>query len=855
MKTHLHVQMLRVSIVTLVLILSVAFGAKAANFYSVANGLWSATSTWATTHGGSTHPSNPPTSSDVVYIDNNYTVTVDQNNEVCGTLNIGGSASGYGTGTLVFNANTVLTVSGSVTLGYSGTRTGTLTMTAGGTLQFTGTLTATTGYYTFTPGTGTIDYHGAAQTVVDMSSDYYNLTLSGSGTMTLPATMTNISNNLTLSGTVTTTTTVGLTIGGAVSIGSGTTFSAASYTHNVAGNWTNSGTFNSNTSRIIFNGTTQSIGGTASTTFNNLTIGSGTTTLGIATTVNGTLTVNSSSTLANGGFALGSPTSVQLYCGGSGSTISGAGTLTLGGGVTVTQSGTGSNGSTISCPVALGGTQTFNVAYNGTSATAADLTVSGIISGSGNGITKTGAGLLYLSASNSYTGAVTISGGTLTANTLPNATINSSLGTGAGTANITIAGSGTLQYNGAGSSTSRAIILSGSGATIDASGSGAMTLSGGITGTATNLVLTGTGVGTESGVIGTTTGTVTKNGTGTWTLSGASTYTGLTTISAGTLIAGASVAVSTAGPFGNAASAIVLGDANTTTNNLSPSLLTGGAFTIARQITIANQATTGIYSLGGNTDNNSTFSGVITFNQSFSVTQVANTGTNTLIISGGITGGLIGTKMITFDDAGAVLVSTTAISNGTGTTAITKQNSGTLTLNFANTFTGGTTLNSGTLNINNASALGTIAGTFTITAGTINTPSGAISTSNYPLAINGNFTFTGSNTLNLGTGNVSLSNNPQITVSASTLTIGGIISGGSNNLTKLGSGTLSFSSNAVTMSGLTISAGTLISTSGALTWPAISAIAEHLHIIVERLTLMARLTKQLMALLFLIISQ
>ena len=46
------------------------------------------------------------------------------------------------------------------------------------------------------------------------------------------------------------------------------------------------------------------------------------------------------------------------------------------------------------------------------------------------------------------------------------------------------------------------------------------------------------------------------------------------------------------GPFGNAASDIVLGDAATTTGNSSPSLLTGGTFTIGRGITVANQATT-----------------------------------------------------------------------------------------------------------------------------------------------------------------------------------------------------------------------------------------------------------------------
>jgi len=80
-----------------------------------------------------------------------------------------------------------------------------------------------------------------------------------------------------------------------------------------------------------------------------------------------------------------------------------------------------------------------------------------------------------------------------------------------------------------------------------------------------------------------------------------------------------------------------------------------------------------------------------------------------------------------------VTIGTTAISNGTGTIAVIKQNSGKLTLNIANTYTGGTTLNSGILNINNSSALGTIAGTFVINGGIIdNSSGGLITTVNYP---------------------------------------------------------------------------------------------------------------------------
>jgi fibronectin-binding autotransporter adhesin len=154
--------------------------------------------------------------------------------------------------------------------------------------------------------------------------------------------------------------------------------------------------------------------------------------------------------------------------------------------------------------------------------------------------------------------------------------------------------------------------------------------------------------------------------------------------------------------------------------------------------------------------------------------------------------------------------------------SINKTGAGTLTLWGANTFGGSAgnnfTLSAGTVNINNASALGNVANTFIINGGTIdNTSNGSIATSNYPLTINGNFTFTGTQSLDLGTGATTLGTaagtTRTITVNANTLTIGGAISNGTtaNSLTKLGAGTLALGgSTANTYSGLTtVSAGTL----------------------------------------------
>jgi autotransporter-associated beta strand protein len=222
---------------------------------------------------------------------------------------------------------------------------------------------------------------------------------------------------------------------------------------------------------------------------------------------------------------------------------------------------------------------------------------------------------------------------------------------------------------------------------------------------------------------------------------------------------------------------------------------------------------TGISSGGAlrNLANANTWSGAITLGPGGAR---INSDAGTLTLTGGVTGtGLA----LTIGGAGNTTVSTTAIATGAGT--VTKDGAGALIMNVANTYAGGTTLNAGTLNINNSQALGTVAGTFTINGGAIdNTSAANITTLNYPLVLNGDFTYPGSvpRNLNLGTGPVTMNGDRQITVSNGTLTIGGTISAGSYDPRKAGVSTLSFGSNAVTLKGLTISAGTLTSTSSTM---------------------------------------
>jgi len=146
-----------------------------------------------------------------------------------------------------------------------------------------------------------------------------------------------------------------------------------------------------------------------------------------------------------------------------------------------------------------------------------------------------------------------------------------------------------------------------------------------------------------------------------------------------------------------------------------------------------------------------------------------------------------------------------------------------LTLNGANTFTGGATLSAGQLNLNSGgtssanSAIGT--GTLTIAGGTIDNTSAADVTlrSNNPQNWAGNFSYLGSlHELNLGTGAVTLGGSVQVTVNSNTLTIGGPIGDGGNGygLTKAGAGTLAVNGVNTYSGSTTISGGTLALGSG-----------------------------------------
>ena len=444
-------------------------------------------------------------------------------------------------------------------------------------------------------------------------------------------------------------------------------------------------------------------------------------------------------------------TTNNTYTGGT--TIT-SGTLQLGDGATV-------NGSV--------GNITDNAML--TFANPAAQTYSGVISGSGS-LTKTGMAALTIRGTNTYTGGTTVGGGTLQ---LGNA---AALGSTSGAA--AVSSGATLDLHGYNLGVGA---LFGTGIVNNLSGASTYTLTVG----------NGDASGTFSGTIADTTGTIAlmKTGTGTLTLGGANTYTGGTTVNGGLLDLTSNWAV----PSGtgtitiNSGGAVLVGDAYTTVTGWLGSHNINTASTGALALTGTSSET---INMGSYANLSLGASGAATYN------GVLTPAGNTYRLGGG--GG-----MLTFTPA--LTGSYSLVVAGPGTVVLTNTN---------NTYSGGTTLSAGHLNINTAAALGT--GALTIVGGTLGNTSGrpiTLSTNNAQIW-SGDFTFTAStfpsnNTLNLGTGAVTMSSSRTVTVVSSSLTVGGVISdsGSGYSLTKAGPGTLILGGANTYSGGTTLSAGQL----------------------------------------------
>lgn len=461
----------------------------------------------------------------------------------------------------------------------------------------------------------------------------------------------------------------------------------------------------------------------------------------------------------------------------------------------------------------------------------AAMTINSVIANNGAGVitlTKGGTGSAVLTATNTYTGATTISDGSL------------QLGDGGTSGSLSI--SSALVNNGA-------LIFNRSNAV----NQGADFIS----------VISGIGA-------------LTQKGAGTLTLSGTNTFMGDVTLSGGTLVVGMTTALtgnlgSVVNPLLTSKTIFITNNAifrNTTTWNndtgtaakqqfvfnigtgggtietaagttltFDDGSIAGNAFNAAQLQGSGNltKIGDGTLSLGNGSSNFGTFTGQIFVNNgtlttgAVSSNPFGDTANGTTVASGAVLdvkGVSIGAEPLTISgtgiSGGGVLISSagtggtatgpitlaadssvggatalTLSGNITGAFAITKVGAGNLTLSgTTNTFSGGVNLNVGTLTLGSTTALGATAGTFTIEGGTSLDSSVAnlVNANANPVTMNGDFTFIGTQSLNLGLGAVSLGSTAgtrTVTTTANILTLGGVFSDGTATaLTKAGAGTL-----------------------------------------------------------------
>lgn len=252
-----------------------------------------------------------------------------------------------------------------------------------------------------------------------------------------------------------------------------------------------------------------------------------------------------------------------------------------------------------------GGVRTIEVFSSAAQPVSSLATIARAITGSGGGLTKTGAGTLVLSGANTFDGQLTVDNGALSIGAINNVSANGVLGNSALSVILGASGNtGTLRYTGGTTSSTKPFTLAtgGTGAFEVSTASTILTLSGQIDGD----------------------GALSNVGAGTLTLTGTSTYTGATTIDAGTVTVDA--------PGSLAAGSAVTVNSGSTLN---------GSGTVNGTVTVNSGGTlTGALTIGGavtlNADGVLTGSGTI--NGAVTVGIGAVLSTTTITYSGLVTG-------------------------------------------------------------------------------------------------------------------------------------------------------------------------------------------------------------------------
>ncbi len=441
----------------------------------------------------------------------------------------------------------------------------------------------------------------------------------------------------------------------------------------------------------------------------------------------------------------------------------------------------------IGAPLTVGATQTWEVIGGG--ANGSSLSIGGAVAFN-FGVTKTGAGTLTLSGSNTGAGGISLVAGSLVlANdgALGAGTFsigaNTTLNTGAGA--IVNANNNAQNWNGNFTFT---------GTNTLNLGAGAVTLGDNVTVTVSAQTLTVGGIiDDDASTFG-----LSKSGAGTLTLTGANAYDGLTDLVAGTLNLNGDNSGAAGGVAMAASTILNIGQNNAGTTNA----LGTGTFTINGG-TIDNTSGSAITANGGN--NAQAWNGDFTFTGTHSLNM--GTGAVTLGASTQIT-----TTANTLTVGGVI--------DGLSSFGLTKLGNGTLALNGQSTYGGTTTIQTGTVSLGVDDALptgtlltvgaGTTAatlnlGSFSQTVAGLSSTANTASVSSIVIASGETLTVNGNVSLNNNTDNaqthMTLSGGGALVVNGALFTVGNNTTGASNssratlNLSALSSFTATLSGN------------------------------------------------------------
>ena len=623
---------------------------------------------------------------------------------------------------------------------------------------YTGSTTINSNGVVFLSGSGTLASSSGVddEGVFDISqttSGASLISLSGAGTVNLGAkTLTLTDGSGTFSGTMTGTGGFTLTAGteiftgantytgGTVITGGTLELGAAGTSGSIVGNVADAGALEFyRTDNVTFDGVVSGAGTVTQ-------IGTGTITLTAVNTYTGSTSVTTGTLALSGNGSIAASSSVGV-----------GGILDI----------SATSGASIK---SLTGSGTVQLGAQNLTFTAASGTFSGVIAGSGGVIMNGGTELL--SGANTYTGATIVNGGTLqlgasavTYNVTDNATLGFNSASAIAMTGV-VSGSGGIAQSGAGVTTISTVQTFTGATTITTgtlalSGSGSIAASSGVTDNSIFSITASTGavsitslsgigtvnLGSQTLVLtsaqGSFSGTITGTGGvtllgGNETLSGVNTYTGVTTISGGTLaVAGNSTLSASSKVVDNGSLDIssVGGSAGTATTSiislsgsgsvlLGPKalVLTGAADTFSGIISGSGGLTinggvetlTGVSSYTGTTTVSAgtlalsgagslSSSGIVADSGVFDISATTGGAVTLASLSGNGTVNL-GAQTLNLANASTVFSGTIA---GTGGLTIS---GGTQILSGANSYSGGTTIIAGTLQIGNSSSIGAIVG-------------------------------------------------------------------------------------------------------------------------------------------------